>query len=241
MRHLLLALPLLASATGCAEPCTSPALTVSWRFVLADGSGEAGCQTAGVEQVSLWLDGVPAGLGMSCAQGSATFAGQASGDHVFTIQGLSAGGAVLYQEWGALSVDGCGETRVTLRPGAGYLRIAYATTTGSCSGAGDPPAPFGFIWYWVMDLDTGQLASSVNVSRYPDALPCQTAAGQAEVNVRLPYGNYSLLGVQDVRYPLATNPTPIFQYCLPIPRTVHAPGLTSIDVLLDLPAGPCNL
>ncbi len=243
MRHLLLALPLLAAgavAAGCAAPCTAPALTISWRFDLADGTAGVGCAAAGVAKVSLWIDGQAAGLGMDCAQGAATFGGLKTGPHGFTVQGLSAAGAVLYQDWGTLSVDGCGETRVALRPGAGYLRIGYATSTGLCWAAGDGLQLQGFMWYLVQDQTTGQAVSIVNATNAPAALACQADPAQATITVPLPWGLYSLRWIQDVRDPVSASPVPVYQACTPLDVTLHAPGVTPLDVVLTPVTGPCT-
>jgi hypothetical protein len=232
MRHLLLAaLPSLLAA--CGEPCTAPALTVAWRFDLAGGQRDATCQAAGVATVGLWLDGQPAGLDMACGQGAATFTGLAAGAHAFTIQGRSAGGQLLQQDWGLVEVGACGETRATLRPGAGWLRIAYATTSGLCHAEDDPDHAPGYIWYWLEDRTTHQLVSRVDGSQAPDSLPCRTEAGQAVVDVPLPWGLYGLRWIQDVRDPLSA-PSPAYQQCAPTdpPVTLHAQGVTTLAVAL---------
>jgi hypothetical protein len=233
MRHLLLALPLLGLTAACGQPCAAPSLTVSWRFDLPDGTRGATCATAGVATVDLWIDGnpTPAGAGMACEQGAATFAGLAAGNHVLTIQGRSASGALLYQAWGQAAMDGCGETRTTMAPGAGYLRIGYATSTGLCWAAGDPLQSNGFIWYQVNDVTTGQPVSISNGYNAPAAVPCQADPGQAEVNLRLPYGNYALRWIEVVRDPIV-NPRAVYQYCSSTPVTVQTPGVTSIDAAL---------
>jgi hypothetical protein len=247
MRHLLLAAPLLALAAACGEPCTTPTLTVAWSFALADGTRGAGCLDAGVAEVSLWIDGQAAGLGMDCAQGAATFSGLSAGSHTFTIQGLSAGGAATHQTWGSLAVDGCGETRVVLQPGAGLLRLDYATSTGDCFGPGRPTDELGYVWFQLVDRSTGAVASTVNASQTPVLLPCRTGT-QAQVNVPLPWGLYQLHWMQVVTFPLSTTPTPIYQVCPPLDPagsasldvSVLATGVTSLAVPLAPPAAACG-
>lgn len=239
MRPLLLALPLLALATACAEPCTAPALTMAWRFDLADGTRDASCAGAGVATVDLWLDGEAAGLGMACAQGAATFAGLAAGSHTFTIQGRAATGQLLYQEWGLAELGACGETRVTSRPGAGYLRIGYSTPGGLCHDPSDPTMTPGYVWYQLQD-SLGATVSVVNASQSPTALECQTPAGQPEVNLTLPYGLYTLRWIQVVSHP-TTSPLATYQHCVPSAvATLRAPLYTTLPVALELAGGaPC--
>lgn len=249
MRHLLLAAPLLALAAACGEPCTAPTLTVSWQFALADGTQGVGCLGAGVSQVSLWIDGEPAGLGMACDQGSATFTGLAAGTHGFTIQGLAAGGATTHQTWGSLAVDGCGETRVVLQPGAGLLRLEYATSTGECFGPDRPSTELGYVWFQLVDRTTGVVASTVNGAQTPALLPCRTGA-QAQVNVPVPWGLYQVNWMQVVTFPLSATPTPIFQTCPPLDPpgsaatslhvSVLGTGVTSLAVPLAPPAAACG-
>lgn len=250
MRQIALAAPVLALAAACAEPCTAPALTTSWRFTLADGTREAGCLAAGVATVNLWIDGQAVGLGMACDQGAATFAGLAAGDHAFTMQGVSSGGAVRYQTWGSLTVDGCGETRVLIEPGAGVLRLAYttagATVNGLCYAEGDPEQTLGYVWYRLLDRTTGAVASSVNQAASATLLPCRTGA-DGQVNVPLPWGLYRLSWIQVVTFPLATNPTPIYQACPPtqpaggadLDVSLVQSGVTSLPVTLSTPVATC--
>jgi len=233
MRHrqlLLLAAPVLALATACGEPCSAPTLTVAWHFALADGTAGAGCQVAGVSKVSLWIDGRASGLGMDCAQGAASFTGLAAGTHGYTIQGLAADGRTTHQTWGSLSVDGCGETRVVLQPGAGVLRLSYATSTGNCYGPGRPDTELGYVWFQLVDRSTGLVASTVNGSSGPTLLPCRTGA-LGQVNVPLPWGLYQLHWLQVVTFPLSATPTPIYQVCPPYDPVGSDPGSLDVSVL----------
>ena len=245
MRLLLLALPPLLLA-ACAEPCTAPALTVAWRFELADGTHDATCLDAGVETVGVWVDGNLLGDGMACSQGTATFSGLAVGSHAFTIQGRSKAGGLRYQDWGTLEVASCGESRVTLKPGAGVLRLDYSTSTGVCY-ATDPGQVPSYIWYWLKDTTTGLIVSWVDASQVPTLLPCQTGA-QAEINIPLPWGLYSLSFIQDV---LSVPPVPpatattyqaLYQMCTPTspPLTLHAQGVTPLPVTMALTTGACS-
>lgn len=240
MRHLLLAVPLLALASACAEPCTAPVLTVSWRFTLPDGTVDVRCPEAGVSTLDLWLDGELAAQGMSCAQGAASFTGLAAGTHTFAIRGNGADGAVRYQTWGQLAADACGETRVTLRPGAGTLRVAYPTSTGLCASAADP-ATNGYVWYQLLDRTTGLTASIVNASASPVQLPCALGS-QAWFELPVPWGLYRLRWIQVVTYPLAADPTPIFQYCPPLAPppepTIDVDVLTTGRTTLTVPLAP---
>lgn len=244
MRHLLLVAPLLALASACTEPCAAPTLTVSWRFTLADGSTFVRCFDAGVDTVDLWLDGVKVGEGMACEQGSATFA-LAAGAHAYTIRGLAADGSIRYQTWGEATQGSCGETRVTLTPGAGRLRVEYPTSTGSCASASDP-ATNGYVWYDLLDRTTGLSASSVNGAKTPTALPCNTG-DQGWFEIPLAWGLYRLRWIQVVTSPLAASPTPIFQYCPPLSPTPDPPidvdvittGLTTMVVPVAPPTEVC--
>jgi hypothetical protein len=245
MRPLVLAAPLLALATACAEPCTAPVLTVSWRFTLPDGTGDARCPAAGVDTVDLWLDGAPLAAGMACDQGTASFTGVAAGAHAFTMRGNGADGAVRSQTWGDLAVAACGETRATMSPGAGTLRVAYPTSTGLCASAA-APATNGYVWYQLLDRTTGLTASAVNAATSPTQLPC-ALGDQAWFELPVAWGLYRLRWIQVVTSPLATNPTPIFQYCPalappPVPTIdvdVVASGRTTLTVPLAPPTGPC--
>lgn len=254
MRHhhrLLLAAPLLALATACGEPCGSPTLTVAWHFALADGTPGAGCQDAGVSKVSLWIDGRATGIGMDCAQGAATFTGLTSGTHAYTIQGLAADDQPIYQTWGSLSVDGCGETRVVLQPGAGVLRLNYATSTGNCYGPGRPTTELGYVWFQLNERLTSGTRSvtSVNAASSPTLLPCQTGA-QGQINVTVPWGLYQVHWMQVVTFPLSTSPTPIYQVCPPYdpvgsdPATLNVSvlhtGLTELAVPMGTPTAACG-
>jgi hypothetical protein len=244
MRHLVLAAPLLALATACAEPCTAPVLTVSWRFTLPDGAGDVRCPAAGVATVDLWLDGAPLAAGVACDQGTASFPGVAAGAHAFTMRGIGADGAMRYQTWGDLAVDACGETRVTMSPGAGTLRVAYPTSTGRCASEADP-ATNGYLWYQLLDRTTGLTASTVNASTTPQ-LGC-APGDQAWFELPVAWGLYRLRWIQVVTSPLATNPRPIFQYCPalappPAPTIdvdVVSTGRTTLTVPLAPPTGPC--
>jgi hypothetical protein len=243
MRHHLLAVPLLALAAACAEPCTAPVLTVSWRFTLPDDTSDVRCAEAGVSTVDLWLDGVKVAAGTPCTQGAASFTGVAAGTHAYTIRGNGADGSVRYQTWGSLAADGCGETRVTLTPGAGTLRVAYPTSTGLCASEADP-ATNGYVWFQLLDRTTGLTASTLNAST--GQLPCALGA-DAWFEVPVPWGLYRLRWIQVVTYPLSSDPTPIFQYCPaltppPVPTIdvdVLSTGRTTLTVPLAPAAGAC--
>lgn len=245
MRHHLLAVPLLALAAACAEPCTAPVLTASWRFTLPDGRTDVRCPAAGVETVDLWIDGAQVAAGMACDQGSASFTGLSAGAHAFTMRGSGADGSVRYQTWGDLAVEACGETRVTLRPGAGTLRIAYPTSTGRCASEADP-ATDGYVWYQLLDRTTGLVASTLNAASGPAQLPC-ALGDQAWFDLPVAWGLYRLRWIQVVGFPLAANPTVIFQHCPalappPVPTIdvdVLATGRTTLTVPLAPPTTPC--
>lgn len=246
MRSRLLAAALLALATSCAEPCRAPLLTTAWTFTLADGSRGVGCLAAGVAKVNLWIDGQEKGMGMACDQGAASFAGLAAGDHAFTIQGVDAAGAVRYQTWGTVTVAGCGETRVLLEPGAGLLRLAYATSSGQCYAPGDGTHTLGYVWFRLVDRTTGLVASTIAQGVDPTRLPCQTG-DQGQVNIPLPWGLYRLAWMQVVLYPTSTTPTPIYQACPPVDPAGAAAidvslvttGVTTVPVALSVPAATC--
>lgn len=246
MRSRLLAAALLALATSCAEPCRAPLLTTAWTFTLADGSSGVGCLAAGVAKVNLWIDGQEKGMGMACEQGAASFAGLAAGDHDFTIQGVDAGGTVRYQTWGTVTVASCGETRVLLEPGAGTLRLAYATATGQCYAPGDATHTRGYVWFRLLDWTTKQVASTISSAVDPTRLPCQTGT-QAQVNIPLPWGLYRLAWMQVVLYPSSTDPTPIYQVCPPVDPAGADPidaslvttGVTTVPVALPVPSATC--
>ena len=243
--HLLLAAPLLALASACTEPCTAPSLTVSWRFTQADGTTELRCPAAGVDTVDLWLDGAQVGAGIACAQGSATFSGVAAGDHTFTMRGNDATGTARYQTWGSAAVAGCGETRLTVLPGAGTLRILYPTSTGACASEADPSTN-GYVWFQLLDRTTGLSVSVVNATHTPTQLPCQTG-DQGWFELPVPWGLYRVRWIQVVTQPLGATPTPIFQYCpdlAPPPDPtidvdVVTTGRTSLTLPMAPPAAPC--
>jgi len=247
MRHLLLAVPTLALAAACAEPCTAPTLTVAWRFTLPGGAHDVRCPEAGVSTVDLWLDGALVGDGMACDQGAATFTGVAAGTHAYTMRGYGADGSVRYQTWGELAADSCGETRVTVTPGAGTLRVAYPTSTGRCS-TDAAPTDYGYVWYQLLDRTTGQVVSTVNGAVTPALLQC-ALGDDAWFELPVAWGLYRLRWIQVVTFPLSSNPTPIFQYCPPlapppdptIDVDVLSTGRTTLTVPLAPPAGPCAL
>lgn len=243
MRHRLLAAPLLALPlllAACGDPCAAPALTVSWRFDLADGTRDATCAAAGVATLDVWIDGEPAGSGVACAQGAATFTGLAAGVHNVTIQGYDAAGGLVNRDWLGAAVEACGETRAVARPGQGDLHVAYDTTTGLCYDPNVPVDPgaepiSGYMWYRLTDTTTGVVVSQVaGASSDADKIfyPCSRA-----MTFRVPYGIYELAWIQDVALPLSATPYPIYQYCTPTRATVHATGVTSLDVLMVLAGG----
>jgi hypothetical protein len=225
MRHLLLAAPLLALATACSEPCTAPALTVSWAFTRADGASGLGCADAGVESVDLWIDGVQVGSRIACAQGSATFTGLAAGDHVYTARGNRADGTARYQTWGGVALAACGETRALVQPGAGTLRVDYATSTDLCYALDDASQTTGYVWFQLLDRSTGAVAWSVNGAQTPTALPCRTGA-DGWFDLEVPWGLYRLRWIQVVINPASSVPTPIYQYC----PALAPPPVPTIDV-----------
>lgn len=241
MRHLLLATPLLALAAACSEPCTAPMLTTSWTFTLADGTSGAGCLAAGVETVDLWIDGVKVGDGMACAQGAASFPRLAAGSHDYTMRGNGADGAARYQTWGQLSLGACGETRATIQPGAGTLRVAYATNTGVCYALDDPSQTEGHVWFQLLDRTTGLTTWSVNAGQAATSLPCATGA-DGWFDLPVPWGLYRLRWIQVVTGAGTAAPTPIYQYCPPLSPppdpTIDVDVLTAGRTTLPVPMLP---
>lgn len=230
MRHLLLAAPLALLLAACADPCTAPVLTVSWQFDLASGVHDAACTDAGVGQLDLWVDGVRAGSGIACAQGSATFPGVAAGTHEVLVQGYTAAGLLVDRDRRSVTVGACGETRATVRPGQGDVRLAYDTPGHICHAVGATEAENGYMWYSLTDVTTGAVFSTINLGS-SDADKARFPCGAFPV-IRVPYGTYQLNWIQVVGTPLAANPVPIYQYCSPLPATVVAAGVTQLPVQL---------
>ncbi|MBK9516547.1 MAG: hypothetical protein IPO09_04160 [Anaeromyxobacter sp.] len=230
-------LAVLLLAAGCAgEPCTAPSLTVAWRFDTPSGGQDASCAAVGVSTLNVFDGtGAPFGTGISCAQGSATFTNLQAGPYDLTVEGRDAAGRLVNRDWYRQEVGACGETRSVARPGQGDLRIAYDTSTGTCDAA-DLPGILGYMWFWLVDQATDQAIYGITSgSGNADKVlyPCKVG----DLTLRVPYGVYRLDWIQEVRYPLATDPNPAYQYCEPTSATVHRAGITDLAVELVPVAG----
>jgi hypothetical protein len=224
MRSLAIAavalVPLLG---GCvAAPCDVPTATIAWS--LQDPGGTSwSCGAAGVTMVDVYIGNTTRPTTFPCAAygGVIDVSGLAVGTYPATVEGLDANGNIIDRAQFDLPVLSCGGTAHYPVLAEGMLEIDYHfAPVDACHG--------GSMWFALRDDTTGQdifrVDANTPASRLDD-YPCYSTVSGVPLRFAVPFGHYTLRGIQEVIDPLVA-PVSIYEACTPAGVSVHSAGTT---------------
>jgi len=232
MRHLaLLAFASLPLLGGCfVQPCDGPTATISWTLQNTSGV-EWNCAAAGVATVDVYI-GSAGPVSFRCAdyQGVVDLSAFAPGTHQATVEGIGADGVIYDRAQFNVTVGDCGGGRYNPVLGEAMLDIDYhfGPTPGTdvCYGGGQ-----GYIWFALWDEVAGAWLSRITTSSstafpsWRDHYACGTS-----VQFPVPFGSYTLQGIQEVTSPLTT-PTAVAETCTATGVVVDHLGVGTVTYL----------
>jgi hypothetical protein len=241
MRSLALAavtlLPLLG---GCvATPCDPPTEVIHWQLQSYDGSSR-GCLAASgssdpdIIYVDVYVNGSSRPLSFNCADGRAPLdmSGFAPGSYPVTVEGVGAGGSIIYlRDQFNITVGQCGAGTDLAMLREGLLNLDYhfgtpGTAADVCYGSGT-----GYIWFDLWDEVANQAISSITTRTNATApSPRDQYACGAQVEFPVPFGTYTLRGIQEVVAPL-TAPLSVAESCSLTSATVDRLGTATVTYL----------
>ncbi len=183
MKRLALAIAATVLGSGCivtSDHCDRT-ITTDWAFTYWSDAGagawvmNAGCASAGVSTVDVWMNGQFVD-NLPCLSGGITITGVPRGTHTIDVEGLASNGAILYRDSFSVSADSCGDHSVPASPAEGFMNVDY-TAAGGCTSS---PC---FLWLSVHDDIANQLAVAYSASggattfQYPNDVVLRLAAG----------------------------------------------------------------
>jgi hypothetical protein len=244
MRKLaLLAVALVPLVSGCvSSTCDIPTVTIDWRLQDPDGNSW-GCGAASVAFVDVYI-GTAHSIRYNCSSGGAVIdvSGFAPGGYPVTVEGVDVNGLILDRALFSVTVGDCGDHYYVPVLAEGRLEIDYHfAPADACHG--------GYMWFALRDDTTGKDISIIDAATPvvpPDYVVwqtyygCYSTAGGTPLRFPVPYGPYTLRGIQEVGNPL-TSPVSLYETCTPSGFTISAPGITSFtppDLLQTLPGAP---
>lgn len=249
MRKLaLLAVVLMPLVSGCiSHTCDVPTVTIDW--TLRDSGGFAWtCNQAGVVYVDVYIGNNFQLLNLPCNNNGAVIdvSGIPPGTYATTVEGLGLGpDGVTYVIYDRalfnVTVGDCGGNQNLAVLAEGTLEIDYHfTAPDQCHG--------GSMWFALRDDTTGQDIYVVDGITMPaswrDHYACYacdpivpTLCVGTPLNVPVPYGPYTLRGIQEVVNPL-TSPLSVYEMCTPSSFSINAPGTTFFTPPLLQPTSP---
>jgi hypothetical protein len=242
MRSLALAavasLPLLG---GCiAHPCDAPTEVIHWQLQNYDASSR-GCLAASgsldpdIAYVDVYIgSGTSRPLSYNCTDGAAylDMSAYAPGSYPVTVEGVDAGGTIYYRDQFNILVGQCGGGTDLAVLREGLLNIDYhfgapGTAADLCYGSGT-----GYIWFDLWDEVANQAISSITTltSTAAPSWRDRYACGDL-VEFPVPFGTYTLRGIQEVVAPLTTAPLSVAESCSPTSATVDRLGSATVTYL----------
>ncbi len=195
MKRIIPALAAVVLGSGCvvtADPCDGT-LTVDWQqFRDANNAVWSYCYSAGVSTVDVYVDGA-APYSVPCTDYSMVIPA-AEGTHSVVVEGLDAGGYILYRDSFPSASVACNmDTPVNSTPSEGYFDIAYTVTSGTCSSYSP-----SYVWFSIHDWTTQNTTWNSVGSGSSDPAYYGMCSYYGDLLLRLPAGSYTLDGVQEM-------------------------------------------
>jgi hypothetical protein len=217
MRKLaLIALASLPLLGGCvSKVCDLPTADFSW--TMQDPNGIAwNCTDAAVNYVDVYI-GSASPVRFNCTDygGTIDVSGFTPGSYWTTVEGVGAGNLIYNRAQFNVAVGDCGGGRYYPVLGEAVLRIDYhfgsTLATDVCYGGGA-----GYMWFDLRDEVTGQPISKIDTasSTSPPSWRNRYACG-SPIEFPVPFGSYTLLGIQEVVSPLTGSATSVAESCSP--------------------------
>lgn len=232
MKRLALVLAAAVLGSGCIAsepaPC-APYVTVDWSFLDADGNVLTSCGAAGVTYVDVYANGTQVGS-FDCA-GPARPVSLARGANDVIVEGVDAGGAVLFRELRTVDATTCGsQGTLAAQPAEGWLAVDYSfSPTNSCD-----LSQTTYMWIAVRDdLIPAPQANVTYDEGTTSAQVCSTTA--AAPRYRLPVGNFTFLGINEVR----AGAVHVAADCTDRPFDIGAAAVTTVSPVLVDSASAC--
>ncbi len=193
MKRIIPALAAVVLGSGCVvttDPCDGT-LTVDWQqFRDANNAVWSYC-APGVSTVDVYVDGA-APYSVPCTDYSMVIPA-AEGTHSVVVEGLDAGGYILYRDSFPSASVACNmDTPVMSTPSQGWLELAYTISSGFC----DDYYP-SYVWFSISDWATGSTTSN-SIGSWSTAYDMCT--NYSDLWLRLPAGTYTLQGIQEMHY-----------------------------------------
>jgi hypothetical protein len=240
MRNLaLLSAALLPLLGGCvSNTCDYPTATIRWQLQRFDGAPR-GCLAApgsldpDITFVDIYV-GNSQPLSFRCSDGAASLdmSGYQPGSYPVTVEAVDAGGEIYYRDLFRISVSDCGGDTNLAVLGEGLLNLDYhfgapGTAADVCYGSGS-----GSIWFDLLDEVTGRPITNITTAT-STASPSwrdHYACGDP-VQFAVPFGTYTLRGIQEVVAPLTSAPLSVAESCSPTSATVDRLGTATVTYL----------
>jgi hypothetical protein len=246
MRKLaLVAAALMPLLGGCvASTCDLPTVTLHWSLQNYDGSRRSCLAASGtldpdIAYVDVYI-GSTQPLRFNCTDyaGSIDVSRIAVGTYTTTVEGIASDGVTIIDRARPfdVSVSDCNDHSYYPVLGEGLLDIDYHfAPVDACHG--------GSMWFALRDETTGQDISIIDgnsTDYWKSHYGCFSTGGGTPLSFAVPFGPYTLRGIQEVLNPL-TAPVSAYEMCTPSGFTVNAPGTTTFtppDLLQTLPGAP---
>lgn len=231
MKRIALLLAAVGLGSGCVvDTCENQSLTIDWRFIDANGTTNLLCGEAGVTEVDVYIDGTQVVFGAPCGPAMALdLFDTYTGTRRVVIEGYGGAGGTTFlsRDWIDLNIASCGNTYWQSNPGRGYLEFQ---PTG-CS------VNDGNLLYSLRDvtLTPGGYVFDQIDSTSGAAIQTYTCTGGIFYLAPIPYGEYSLVGLEEVPANLSTTYS---SHCAAVAARVDfdSPTFFSPDTTIVSPA-----
>lgn len=220
MKRIAILLAAVGLGSGCVvDTCPTGTLSVDWSFVDATGRSNLLCGDSGlsaaINDVDIYLDGVPVATFVPCTAYGASIADVRDGSHQVMVEGFDVGGNIIVRDWFTVSVQGCGNALTTAMPGEGIIKFVPS----SCNGG---PT---YLTYSLNDVTRSPYVISAITPSSGTAITTFTCA--SGVSFPVPYGNYDLTKMEEVD---STGALVYASKCSTTPRDVLTWGTSSATV-----------
>ena len=253
MRKLaILSVALLPLLGGCvSSTCDYPTATIHWSMQDPNGypwpvtpSDPLGCVAAGITDVDVYI-GTASPVSFPCSAGGAVIDTSrfAPGTYSTTVEGVyvdpATSLATIYDRaFFNLTVSECGNQDYYPVLKEGILEVDYHfAPVDACHG--------GSMWFALYDETARQDISIIDGNSDPywkSYYGCYSTVSGTPLSFPVPYGPYTLRGIQEVVNPLTTAPVSVYELCTPYQAPpVVTPGITRFrppDLLPTLPGAP---
>lgn len=238
MKRLLVLAALSTVGTGCVvhDTCDARTVSIGWpSFKLASGDTVTTCGDAGVNLVDVFMDGAQVGgqgYHFPCSDRGVNVTGVLNdGNHVFDVEALDGGNIALRDSF-TVGNSNCNDQVVDTQPSESTFTLNYSFSPDNICVSGTD----SFIWFRIRDEIANQTIA-VDSANDPRRYTCGNGTGgttPVPISFPLAWGLYTLLGTEEVVYPV---PTPAAAgNCNATPFTIQG-GKPGVQVNVGLTDG----